>query len=425
MNALRWWFRWVRYFLIGVALIYLVEDFRGALAWKRYLAGRPDFKSLRPVAPQKSPGAPREMPDELAFYADGSRFIPLDQSRTERYRGYQRELEFPLVPFRRCGRWNPESIFKEWSDSENPAKALLSGPGAFEVDALKGNAQAIFYARCLIWRALAFQNLEMTEASVDSLQKAIRIIQDFDNGASLIRSNDVAIDWMNVLQLIWELVESGKLSSGQVTECITLLEAARFGENAEKSADRHALDICRELNELKWSLRKRAKQMSRLPDFTEWDQWFQVFSRNAYILLAPNGWVDQNKINVCRALELPESRPIEVGFDPYRSLPVDLIHRFDPRPAEAFMRCALVALKAELFKVENGRYPDSVDGVFDLFNSGKTLIYRLEKSRPVIYSIGPNLRDDGGIPRAPVEEGDLVWRYQLPDGFTFDDYILY
>ena len=47
------------------------------------------------------------------------------------------------------------------------------------------------------------------------------------------------------------------------------------------------------------------------------------------------------------------------------------------------------------------------------------------QSRPVIYSIGPNLKDENGLPRAPIAEGDLVWRYALPEGMVFEDFILY
>ena len=62
-----------------------------------------------------------------------------------------------------------------------------------------------------------------------------------------------------------------------------------------------------------------------------------------------------------------------------------------------------------------------------MFNpfSGKPLHYKLDSAGPVIYSVGPNGKDEGGMPRAPVSEGDLVWRYRLPEGFSFDEYLVY
>ena len=61
----------------------------------------------------------------------------------------------------------------------------------------------------------------------------------------------------------------------------------------------------------------------------------------------------------------------------------------------------------------------------DPFNPQQSVIFKIEKERPVVFSIGPNLTDDQGKPRAPIGEGDLVWRYELPDGFSYDEYILY
>lgn len=55
--------------------------------------------------------------------------------------------------------------------------------------------------------------------------------------------------------------------------------------------------------------------------------------------------------------------------------------------------------------------------------SGRDLIYSIgPEGRPVIYSVGENEVDDGGTPKALKSQGDLVWRYFLPQGFTVDDY---
>lgn len=45
--------------------------------------------------------------------------------------------------------------------------------------------------------------------------------------------------------------------------------------------------------------------------------------------------------------------------------------------------------------------------------SGKSLIYKRQVQGCILYSIGPNLKDDGGTPPAkdqsPYDHGDIVW----------------
>jgi len=76
---------------------------------------------------------------------------------------------------------------------------------------------------------------------------------------------------------------------------------------------------------------------------------------------------------------------------------------------------AVLALKA--YRHQHGRYPEQLAAVSwplpgDPF-SGQALHYRREGKGFRVWSIGPNLRDDGGIdPSLPVridDEGDMVW----------------
>lgn len=76
-----------------------------------------------------------------------------------------------------------------------------------------------------------------------------------------------------------------------------------------------------------------------------------------------------------------------------------------------------VAVAVERFRDEHGKYPlDLVELVprylskvpMDLLarEKGRTLSYRIEKGRPLIYSVGQNQSDEGG---------EIVWRERTPD----------
>ena len=89
---------------------------------------------------------------------------------------------------------------------------------------------------------------------------------------------------------------------------------------------------------------------------------------------------------------------------------------------------ATVACALERFRLANGKYPEALDTLTPQFIAklptdvinGQPLKYRLDESgQPVIYSVGWNQMDDGGIvglttgshPKFDPSKGDWVWRY--------------
>lgn len=90
------------------------------------------------------------------------------------------------------------------------------------------------------------------------------------------------------------------------------------------------------------------------------------------------------------------------------------------------------AIATERFHLANNRYPSDladlvpewISSIPSDIHSGGAIQYFLDsEGRPVLYSIGQNHRDDGGRPHRDKEQGDLVWRYSLPPGYTMDDYL--
>ena len=74
------------------------------------------------------------------------------------------------------------------------------------------------------------------------------------------------------------------------------------------------------------------------------------------------------------------------------------------RPEYARLRSAVAALAAERYRRQHGRWPDSLDALVPAFlpevpldpHDGKRLHYRRLTDGVVIYSVGPDLTDNGG-----------------------------
>jgi len=81
-----------------------------------------------------------------------------------------------------------------------------------------------------------------------------------------------------------------------------------------------------------------------------------------------------------------------------------------------------VGLALKLYKQKSGTYPDTLDRLTPEFMesipvdpfTGKPLVYRKTGDGFLLYSLGPNLKDDGGKPGArsgkATEDSDIVWK---------------
>ena len=96
--------------------------------------------------------------------------------------------------------------------------------------------------------------------------------------------------------------------------------------------------------------------------------------------------------------------------------------------AQSSLDLARVAIALERYRLAKGKYPDSLDALYpqylnpvphDVIN-GQPLHYQLtDVGQFVLYSIGWNGRDDGGVvvlttgksPHQDITQGDWVWRY--------------
>ncbi|MDF1740987.1 MAG: hypothetical protein P1U86_17625 [Verrucomicrobiales bacterium] len=99
---------------------------------------------------------------------------------------------------------------------------------------------------------------------------------------------------------------------------------------------------------------------------------------------------------------------------------------------QRFLRCeilmeqAKLAVALERFRIATGSYPENLEALnttipLDPF-AEKPMAYRKEGKSYVLYSIGSNGIDEGGLLKHHRDYGDYVWRLDLPDDFDRDDY---
>lgn len=108
-----------------------------------------------------------------------------------------------------------------------------------------------------------------------------------------------------------------------------------------------------------------------------------------------------------------------------------LTHLFMPSVRAEFLRAfrysasldvARTALALVLYQKTHGSYPDRLDNIApDFINaipvdtfSGKSLVYKKSGKGFILYSLGPNMKDDHGTPFQPPinmdTKGDIVWK---------------
>ena len=81
--------------------------------------------------------------------------------------------------------------------------------------------------------------------------------------------------------------------------------------------------------------------------------------------------------------------------------------------------CAQQAVALRLYRLKHGEYPERLSQLVPDFLdklpvdpfSGKDYVYRKDGKGFIVYSLGENMKDDGGTeaPGKP-DEGDIVWK---------------
>ena len=174
--------------------------------------------------------------------------------------------------------------------------------------------------------------------------------------------------------------------------------------------------------------------------------WWDRIKDPTYLLItfAPRGWIYQNMCvgapreqMLLEALDVPNNQVLSSKLDdiasqlspafkhssPYSFLAAAALPNFvkatqtmarnQTLANEAYIACGL-----ERYRLAHGQYPETLDALVPQFVAnlphdiigGQPLKYhRTADGRFVLYSVGWNEKDDGGVPGKTVTEGDWVW----------------
>ena len=178
---------------------------------------------------------------------------------------------------------------------------------------------------------------------------------------------------------------------------------------------------------------------------------------NLFGRMAPRGWYDLEKLSYCRLLQMQLNgafdaekkqvfpRRIEAntnaldqafaGRGPVTTIctrhqllaviMLPALHNVPRRAAAAQIAVdeAAIACALERYRLSNGQYPENLDALLpnfisslpnDVISGGPYKYHRTHDGQFVLYSVGWNETDDGGVPGNTLfddQKGDWVWQY--------------
>lgn len=342
----------------------------------------------------------------------------------------------------------PASRFPLNYNEENPATILLPDLAAMKSSVLM-----------LRLRALAELQNGQSEKALDDVILMFRLAEAIRTEPFLI-SDLVRIAMSSILsQPIYEGLARHQWSDAQLVALeaelakLNFLADYQFVMRGERAMGCKAIDYIGEKDSLK-RYGELSSDLSDNDDATTAGQ-LKGFLKAASLLLMPRGWFDQNKLFLARRDQLW----IMGGVDSEKHLASPQkfnaakqafsdMNKYPARPwnflAKEFSAAlggagrkaareqisvdlARTAIALERYRLAHGEFPESLDALAPQFIAsvphdvigGEPLKYRREADGQfVLYSIGWNEKDDGGVTIIPpggsqpkFEEGDWVWRY--------------
>jgi hypothetical protein len=344
----------------------------------------------------------------------------------------------PLIEQLRQDSQRPYARFPLEYDAEDPAAILLP-----HLAALKRNATV------LQLRAIAELQNGQSDKALDDVKLMFRLSDSIRTEPILI-SFLVRIAIVQItIQPIYEGLANHQWSDAQLAELDSELAKQDFLDN-------YKLALRGEMVLLQGGifdyLRRHSEQLANLSGDSSGGP---VLPSGFAAHLIPSGWFYQNQLSCARVVEeyclplvdenrgvvSPSSVRLAEASAMYKIHPVNPYNVFAtmimPVLSGPVQKCAYaqnavnlarVAVALERYRLAHGSFPDSLDALspqfiqpipHDIIN-GRPLQYeRTGDGQFVLYSVGWNEKDDGGVvvfkkppSKVPdIDEGDWVWRY--------------
>ena len=355
------------------------------------------------------------------------------------------EYDSVIEDLRAAGQ-RPDSRFPLDYDDEDPAEILLP-----HLAGLKRCAQV------LQLRALAELQDGQTDKSFEDIKLTLRLADSVRTEPFII-THLVRIAILQIaLQPVWEGLAEHKWSDGQLAGLdaeltkINFLGDYEYSVRSERAAHVKVVDWIEQQRSRFWVL-------FNMLDNDEQRSTMNSSGLRAEVYLMPRGWYYQSEItlsavqqqwvipmvNDAQQIVSPEYahksaetvsalRPTAVNLFARLLLPELGSYAMRAARGQTFANLARVALALERWRRAHGEYPESLEVLSPQFIAqvphdvigGASLKYRrTSDGQFVLYSIGWNEKDDGGVvaipdgrshpewgPQPQFEEGDWVWQY--------------
>jgi hypothetical protein len=342
----------------------------------------------------------------------------------------------------------PASRFPLEYDKENPAMIMLP-----HLAALKCAAQT------LSLRATAELATGGMDQALADIKLSLRLIESVHSEPFLI-THLVRIAMLQItLQPVWEGLADHRWNGTQLADLDAEFGKLDFLTDYQTGMRSDGVFVDREME----YVRRHPDQYFDLAD--NWpfgpklvdpksDLAMSIFSAGH---LVPHGWYEQNKLRYARHLadfyqsavdvtnrlfmpalirqgdarltnECQHLSPCNILECLFLQWPMALEAGIKFAHGQSCLDLVRVAIALERFRLDQGKFPDSLDALAPQYLNpvprdligGKPLHYRLTPDgKFVLYSIGWNERDDGGVvimqngstPGPDLSQGDWVWRY--------------
>jgi hypothetical protein len=345
----------------------------------------------------------------------------------------------------------PDSRFPLDYDDEDPAEILLP-----HLAALKRSSQV------LQLRSLAELQNGQTEKSLDDIKLSLRLVDSVRTEPFII-THLVRIAILQItLQPVWEGLAEHRWSDAQLVELDSELSKLDFLADYELSVRGERAAHIKIIDYLEQK-RSRYREFFNMGWSDQPNTMDNLWGAVEFYLM-PEGWFYQNDIKLAQmhqkwnlpavddgqqtvspksinlADNIIESNNRPTPFNLFAQLLLPALGKYAQRIAytQTSANLARVAIALERYRLAHGEYPESLDVLAPQFIAkvphdvigGQPLKYR-RTSDPssqssdaasgqfVLYSVGWNERDDGGVvvfekgstPGVDINEGDWVWRY--------------
>ena len=332
----------------------------------------------------------------------------------------------------------PESRFPVEYDKECPAAILLP-----HLAALKNTTQM------LQLRAIAELQNGDSQKALDDVRLLLRLADSVQTEPILI-SHLVRIAILQIaLQPIYEGLAQHQWSDADLSALNDML--AREDFLADYRTAMRGEMVLLQIGDIQF-LRRHPEEFSNLTG----DEGGQPWTGQLLLRLIPSGWFYQNQYRCARMTEeyfLPavdiKTRTVSpatlrksdrlLAAETKRTTPYNVLEKMllpalsnaakKFAYAQSSADLARTAIALERYRLAHGKYPESLDAItpqfiaqvpHDVIGGGPLIYRRTSEGHFVLYSIGWNEKDDGGVPgyferskppRVDISKGDWVWRY--------------